>query len=889
MKNIEEKVGSRIYWESWEKDIAKIAQTYTERINILLEKDDFEINKIFEDFVNGLKKNLNDSITRDDAIEMLSQHLITKPVFDALFEEYEFVRNNPVSQAMQDMMEVFDRQSLDEEKEKLQKFYDSVRERVKGIDNIDGKQKIIIELYDKFFKVALPKEVEKLGIVYTPTECVDFIVNSVETILNKEFNKSLSDRGIHIMDGFTGTGIFIVRLLQSGIIKKEDLLYKYTNEIYANEIVLLAYYIAVINIEEVFHDLMEIDIYIPFEGIVLTDTFQLYEEWKKEQSNEIKMDILPENSERARKQKELPITVIMGNPPYSVGQKNQDDNAKNLKYPKLDKQISETYVKYSNTSLRRNLYDSYIRAFRWASDRILDKGVICFISNASFIDSNTMNGFRKCIIDEFTSIYIFNLRGNQRMSGETSRKEGGKIFGSGSRTPVAITCLVKNPNRKNDGYIHYYDIGDYLSREEKLFIISEKNNISNIEWKKIVPDKNNDWINKRNKLFKHLYPLAPDKKCDLSTKSVFTNYVIGTVSSRDAWVYNYDLEKLIKNINIMLEYYNSERTKIHSYGGELSINTNKISWSRGLKKKAINNLDIKFNEKFITKTLYRPFSKQNFYFDANIIESPGKSKDLFLNENKIIVVPGIGSKKEFSCLMLESIPCLDMIEKGQCFPLYWYGVEDDNLLNDRKNKIIKHDGISDSFLKKCRKKYNHAVCKEDIFFYIYGILHSKQYRNTFENDLKKSLPNIPLVETYKDFEIFRDSGKKLSYLHLNYEIIEPYKDVKIIDYKKEDYTVKKMKFYKKDKSKIIYNDYITIEDIPLKAYEYIVNGKSAIEWIMDRYQIKTDKKSGIINNPNDWCKNVSNHKYIFDLLLSIINVSVKSVDIVNSLPHLNFD
>lgn len=882
------KVGSRIYWENWAKDVAEIATSHMDKMRELINSDNPKIKKEIENFVTGLKENLNNSITQEDAIEMLAQHMITKPVFDALFENYEFVKNNPVSKTMQKMIDILDKEMSNEEKEKLNKFHESVKERAQGIDNAEGKQRIILELYEKFFKIALPKEVDKLGIVYTPPECVDFIIHSVEYLMNKEFGKSLSDHGVHIIDGFTGTGTFIVRLLQSGVVKKEDLLYKYTNDIHANEIVLLAYYIAAINIEETFHELSGKKEYTPFDGIVLTDTFQLYD--NKYENNEYISEMLEENNERANRQRELPITVCIGNPPYSIGQKSADDMAQNLNYSKLDEKIMCTYARYSKASLRRGLYDNYIRAFRWATDRIDDHGIIAFITNGSFIDNQGMDGFRKCLVDEFTSIYVFNLRGNQRTSGEMSRKEGGKIFGSGSRTPVAITCLIKNKNRMQDNFIHYYDIGDYLSREQKLTIIKKYGNINNMKWKKITPDENNDWINIRNRNFQKLISLTPEFKGDMHTKSVFTNYFIGTVSSRDTWVYNYSNNKVKCNMNEMINYYNNEVDRIKTEGGDVKVNTEKISWSRGLRQRAKRCEKIKYNSDVIIKTIYRPFVKQNFYFDSNVIESPGKVKDIFHDNNKIICVSGVGASKDFSCLILDNIPCLDTVEKGQCFPLYWYEKNDNNLLGEGNDEgYIKHEGISDDILNKFEKKYSIKLKKEDVFYYIYGILHSKDYRETFKFDLKKSLPRIPIVDNSEDFIKFSEAGRKLADLHLNYEKVKPYKKCEIIK-NKDNYKVIKMKFGKnKDKSIIQYNDNIIIKNIPSKAYEYIVNGKSAIEWIMERYAITTDKKSGIVNDPNDWCKEVNDEKYIFNLLLRIINVSVKTVDIINSLPKLNFE
>ncbi len=894
------KVGSRVYWETWAKDIAEIAKTHIDRIKLILNKNDENINKYFDEFLVGLKLNLNNSIEKEDAIEMLSQHMITKPVFDALFEDYEFVKDNPVSQVMQKMINVLDEKIPDEEREKLSKFYDSVKERASGIDNAEGKQKIILELYEKFFKTALPKEVEKLGIVYTPTECVDFIINSVEYLMNKEFGKSLSDKGVHIIDGFTGTGTFIVRLLQSGIIKKEDLLYKYTNEIHANEIVLLAYYIAAINIEETFHELLHTDSYIPFDGIVLTDTFQLYEdanehEWTKN-INELS---LPQNSERAKKQRELPITVCIGNPPYSVGQKSQNDKSANVNYPKLNKRISETYANGKITSNINSLYDSYIKAFRWASDRIESSGIIAFITNGAYIDNIAMSNFRKCLLDEFTSIYIFNLRGNQRTSGELSRKEGGKIFGSGSRTPVAITCLIKNTNKSKNGYINYYDIGDYLTREQKLEIISEKHDISNIDWKKIIPDENNDWINKRNHKFLNFEKIEPLKKFDMNSKSFFTNYSLGISTSKDAWLYNFSVNKLEEIVKKMVDFYNNERIRFNKQNvikkatDFVKYDNSEIVWSDLFLRNIERNYEYKYSKSCITNSIYRPFCKYRFAYEKNYIQRTYQMEKLFpyaSSKNLMIGIAGFGSTKPFNAMIFDNITDLHcMGSNTQCFPFHWYEKNYENTLFGA-NDLIVHDGISDYIKNKIKIKYNKIIEKEDIFYYVYGILSSKDYIRNFEADLKKSLPRIPLVENYNDFKAFSDSGRKLADLHLNYEKIKPYDKCSIIVYPNASYDVTKMKFGKnKDKTVIEYNDKVTISNIPLKAYEYVVNGKSAIEWIMERYAITTDKKSGIINNPNDWCKEVNDEKYIFNLLLRIINVSIQTVDIVNSLPKLDFD
>ena len=446
-----QKVGDRVYWEKWAKDVAKIAENQIDRINNLINREP-KYQKAFNKFLKGLQKNINPSISESQAVEMLSQHIITKPVFEALFDGYSFVKNNAISTSMQTMLDVLEDQALDKDSETLDKFYQSVKKRAAGIDNAEGKQRIIIELYDKFFKTAFPKMVEQLGIVYTPVEVVDFIIHSVNDVLQKEFDRSISDENIHILDPFTGTGTFITRLLQSGLIKKEDLQRKYTKELHANEIVLLAYYIAAVNIENAFHDQIEQSAseYTPFDGMVLTDTFQLGE---TNESEKLFSEMFPQNSKRVQAQQKAPLRVIIGNPPYSAGQKSANDNASNQEYPKLDNKIFNTYQSEDSGTGKRALYDAYIKAFRWSTDRLDPKngGVIAFVSNGNWLDGSAMTGFRKSIEKEFSAIYVFNLRGNQRTSGELSRKEGGKIFGSGSRTPISITLLIKHPDNADKG------------------------------------------------------------------------------------------------------------------------------------------------------------------------------------------------------------------------------------------------------------------------------------------------------------------------------------------------------------------------------------------------------------------------------------------------------
>lgn len=892
------KCGDRRYWESWAKDVAQIADRHVARIKGLLDGAENKHRAAFDEFLVGLQSNLNPGITESDAIEMLSQHLITKPVFDSLFEGYEFTKKNPVSLSMQKMLDLLERESLEKETSGLEKFYASVKDRAKGIDNAAGKQAIIKELYDKFFNTAFPKMSERLGIVYTPIEVVDFIIHSVNDALLQEFGVGISDRGVHILDPFTGTATFMVRLLQSGLIKSEDLEYKFKNELHANEIVLLAYYVAAINIEETYHELTKGD-YAPFEGIVLTDTFQM-----TEGKGTFAEKMFPENNERVKRQNDTGIRVIVGNPPYSSGQSSENDANKNLKYPQLDARIRNTYAAYSTATNKNSLYDSYIRSFRWATDRLKDRGVVCFVSNGSFIDNNSMDGLRKCFTDDFTSIYCFNLRGNQRTSGELSRMEGGKIFGSGSRASIAVTLLIKNPNKKGNCNLYYHDIGDYLGRDEKLKIISGYRSIKNIPWNDITPNQSHDWINQRDPAFSSFVNLGD--KDDKKAKTFFNIYSIGIKTNRDPWTYNYSKQAVSTNMRSMIDFYNGQSKAFKKYCANknrksinidtfIDNNPQKISWSGNIKNDLEKFQIHEFQDDSIVIGMYRPFSKQWVYFNRRFVERVYQMTKVFptkSHSNVVISVTGIGASKGFSALITDTVPNLHLHDTGQCFPLYSY--EKPEALGglfgeDDTSGYTKKESITDSILKDFKKTYDANIGKEDIFYYVYGILHSPEYKRRFEADLKKMLPRIPFAQ---DFWAFSKAGCELAKWHLNYETVEPYPLQESSNQlgldPKSLYRVSKMTFGKRgkevDKSTIIYNSAIALGGIPLEAYEYVVNGKPALEWIMERYQVTKDKDSQIVNDPNDWS---DDPRYIIDLVKRIVRVSLETVKIVNSLPPLN--
>ncbi|MFG1740256.1 DEAD/DEAH box helicase [Micromonospora chalcea] len=896
------KVGTRRYWTDWAASVAEIAKRQTTRINALLRDPNTEIAKEFEVFLEGLRGNLNEGITKADAIDMLAQHLITRPVFNALFEGYDFLDHNPVAQTMERMLAALDEHNVDDENNTLQKFYDSVRMRVKGVDSAEGRQRIIIELYDTFFATAFKKTVEKLGIVYTPVEIVDFILYSADQVLRSEFGQGLTDEGVHILDGFTGTGTFMVRLLQSGLIKPHDLARKYAEELHANEILLLAYYIAAVNIETTYQDLVRDSDpgakYESFPGLILTDTFQ---SWEDDDRPDLR--VFAENNERLEKLKRLPITVIIGNPPYSVGQDSANDDNANERYPTLDAAIRDTYAARSSARSTRTLYDAYIRAIKWASLRLQDRGVIAFVTNGGFVESNTADGMRKTLSEEFSSIYIFNLRGNQRTAGEDSRKEGGKIFGGGSRATVAITVLVKNPSRSGAATIHYADVGHYLTTEQKLAKVAAAGSVMDLDLTHLSPNEYGDWLNQRRNDFECFMPMG-DKA---GGPSIFLMHSLGLATGRDSWVYNFSSSKLQNNVQRMISNFNQEvDLKQGNPNRDPNRDAREISWNRNLETDYERGRRLAFSPDAGRVSSHRPFTKQRGYFEKGMNAMRYQLARLFPtarhpNIGIEVMVPRAESTAAVAAIA--GMPDLNFFTyAAQFFPRWHYKkVEDSGMLAipAGDEEIIdgyrKIDNITDDALLRFRVAYGEAVKKDHIFFYVYGLLHSSEYREIYAADLKKMLPRIPLVE---DPWPFVEAGRKLSELHVGYESVPPFPldglDLEPTGDPYEFFEVQKMAFAKvreggklvPDRSTIRYNSRITLSGIPEDAYRYMLGSRSAIEWIIDRYQVKTDKASGIVNDPNDWSREVGDPRYIIDLLARIVTVSLETMQVVDNLPAL---
>lgn len=915
------KVGSRTYWDQWAKDIAVIAQTHMTRIAALVDNPETAASQQFEVFLDALRRNLNEAITRDGAIEMLAQHMITKPVFDALFEGYAFTDRNPVSQVMDRMVNSLTQMHVDAESASLEKFYESVRLRAAGIDNAEGKQKIITELYESFFKNAFPRAADAMGVVYTPIEIVDFILRSVNDVLKQEFGRSIGDEGVHVLDPFTGTGTFIVRLLQSGLIDPADLSRKYASELHANEILLLAYYIAAINIETTFHDLQAethgvepaLENYEPFDGIVLTDTFQLTED--DDLTDEI---VFPANNSRAEAQKKLDIRVIVGNPPYSKGQKSSNDDNANVEYPTLNDRLRDTFGKRTDSQNVNSVYDSYIRAIRWASDRVGEEGVIGFVTNGGWITNNSGAGMRMALTDEFSSIYVFNLRGNMRNSNWKS--EGGQIFGSGSQTTVAIFLLVRKRGWEGPATIHYRNIGDYLTREEKLKIVSDSA-LEAVAWQQIIPNAYGDWINQRDEFYLN-YPILTGSSSD--GIRVFGEHSRGLETARDLWVYNSSHVSLNANLSRFLETYRTEQARFADYVaaqklsspkandtvGIVTTDATRIKWNRSLRERLAKNRPLTRQKGCTTIGLYRPFYVQNIDHSDGLAYLPAVARRYFPTveqENFGFWIVGSGSAVQFSLIATKTVPDLHVAgagSGGNFFPRYrWDPLPEGELDLGVDGEIVggyrRTDNITDEFHRLISDRHGSKITKDDVFYFVYGILHSPEYRELYEGELKQMLPRIPNVSS-SAFDTFASAGRELFHLHADYEDVEPYPleiagSVQPPMYDQEPYyRVQKMRFPTGKKAvdapdSIIVNENITVLGIPEEAYRYQLGSRSAIEWIMRQYQVTMDKASGIVNDPNQWGIEHGNPHYILDLLQKVITVSVRTVEITESLPSIGAD
>ena len=910
------KCGTRIYWDEWAEDVAKIAQRHIERIGALV-RDDAGVASEFAVFLKGLRDSLNPGITEDEAVQMIAQHIITVPVFDALFGDFEFAKSNPVSIAIDAFLATLSEHRIEEasDAEVLDDVYASVRRRASAIRSDAARQQLIRDLYEKFFKVAFKATSEKMGVVYTPTEIIDYILRETDRVLKREFGKSLADDGVHILDPFAGTGSFMAHLIESDLIPDDKLEHKYRHEIHSNEILLLAYYIMTVNIEHAYHSRMGGE-YAPFEGAVLTDTFQM-----TEAGDTLDEAVFSANSERVKRQNELPIRVIVGNPPYSVGDKSNTGN-KNEAYPSLDARISDTYVRMSGQTNINSLYNSYIRAFRWASDRIENKGVVSFVSGSGWLRGASGAGVRRSLEEEFDAIYVFDLLGEKefrRLTKTQLDEQGDNVFGSGSKSPIAITLLVKNPGSKKRGF-QYRSVGLGMSHVEKMAALQDALNAEG-GWEHLELDSFGDVLEKRDRSFYDFAPVVLANKPRRGPEGIFRLASSGVQTNRDVWAWGFGKTGLMAKMERLISDSNSEARKALSGNRDLTVDKTKYSWTRSLKKRMARGETLEFDPSLIRQAVYRPFVKQFLYFDKGMNEYQFSMPDIFpLGHQNVVIC--YTTEGEASAFIADAVVDTHVIGTVQCLPMYWYeeSIAPGGLFGEGGGGSGCHDAITDEALAVFREAYPHVfdgpnrrtieqakmdglsnaaanseqrfeVAKVDVFYYVYGILHSPEYRERFASNLKKELPRIPLAE---DFVAFCRAGRELAHLHLDYEEIEPWASIEEDGDSVNPGRTEKMKFGKCKKSEdnpkgqdmtvLHVSENMTLRNIPLEAYDYVVNGRSAIGWLMDRYQVRRDKASGIVNDPNDYS---NDPRYIVDLVERIVTVSVKTMEIVRQLPPLN--
>ena len=903
-----DKYADPAFWQKWAVNIRQIAIAHENRIRALLRGNDAAVRETFDDYLQGIRDNINDGITEDQAIGMLSQHLVTKPVFDAVFGDFGFVGQNSVSKAMQSTIEALDRHGLERETADLSAFYRDVQTRVRGLTDSAARQDVIKELYGSFIREALPEAATSLGIAYTPTPVVDYLNRSVEDVLQAEFGASVSDQGVHIIDPFVGTGTFITRLIQSGLIQRDDLPRKYRSELHANEILLLAYYTAAVNIETTYHEAVgetSKENYEPFDGIVLTDTFELSESNKPMDSA-----LFPHNNRRIERQKGLDIRVVVGNPPWSRNE-NRD-------YPTIDQRVRETYADSSGATLKNPLYDPYVKAIRQASDRVLGNeqgGIVAFVTNAGFIESNSFDGFRKAVVREFDAIYCHNLRGTIRRGGflpkELREREADNVFEEGTTSGVAILLLIKRPGKSSGAVIHYGDIGEYLSRAEKWSKLDESS-LATTEWQTIKPSIHGDWVNRRTEDFVSLRPLAVKEGVVTALPPVFLSQSLGLSSNRDAWVWNSSKSELRRNVSRTVEFFQmkvEEFAKLNVAGNQkerierakqlVGRTPKDFHWTAESYRDLANVKRYDFCESEFTVGMYRPFYRQHLCFNSQLVTRIGGFPSIYpslTSKNLGIGLTSTGVSAPFHTLMTDSPVDLHFNADTRYLPRWRFLPREEAL--GESDALDRVSNISPTATSEYREYYgDQSISEDDLFYHVYGLLHAREYRETYSADLQKSAPRIPMPDTLADFRAFAQAGRELARLHVEYEDVEPYDlDVRVAEGwdlgEPEAYRVARMTYAKvdqaEDKTRINYNAGITIAGIPEDVQKYQLGSRSALDWLLDRYQVRTHKDSGIENDPNDWCEDTGNPRYIIDLIGRIVTVSLETNRIVKALPRLRF-
>ena len=868
---------------AWHTAVAEFRETVPElgeKLAVLIEterQNNPHFQEAFTDFHQQCQASINPNLSIAAVEEMLIQHLLTERVFATIFKNRDFTRRNIIASEIEKVIDVLTEHALNRDQflNSLDPFYVAIERTAATITDFSQKQGFLNAVYEQFFQGFSIKVADTHGIVYTPQSIVNFMVKSVEHILQTEFNRSLSDTGVNIIDPFVGTGNFIVRIMQE--LDPISLERKYTAdppELQCNEVMLLPYYIANLNIEHQFYTAT--NRYASYQGICLVDTFEVAEERQMHL-------FTPANTARVEKQKKSPMFVVIGNPPYNAGQVNENDNNKNRKYKTMDTRVRETYSQDSKARNKNALSDPYVKAIRWASDRIGEEGIVAFVTNNSFLDGVAFDGMRKHLAKDFDAIYIFDLGGNARKGLKVS---DANVFGI--RVGVSINLFVKkksDPSKPTR--IFYYRTDNLWNKDQKLDFLRECQHVGALPWQNIQPDARHTWLTEGlHREFDTFMPMGSRTTKAFKGEAVdviFKTYSRGVLTCRDAWAYNFDQDVLAENMHRMIETYNEQALKWrHLIDREVNLDDfvvsddTKISWSEALKRNLQRGKTADFSQEKVRTSLYRPFTESNLYFDRMMTERVYVFPSTFPTpeteaENQVICVNAVGGNKPFQTLMVNVIPDLHLTGDSQCFPFYTYNEDGTN----------RRENITDWALSQFQTHYrDNTIAKWDIFHYTYGLLHHTNYRQKYEANLKRDLPHIPFA---KDFWGFAEAGARLADLHVNYDSQPEYDKLEFVQTPEMPlkWRVEKMKL-SKDKTSLIYNDFLTLSGIPPRAFDYQFGTRSAVEWIIDQYRVKTDKRSGIVNDPN----RADDPQYIVQLIGKVITVSLETIAIVEGLPAL---
>ena len=880
--------------ERFAGEVPQIAQGLQGRINEA-RVSNAAFQNAFADFMALCSEALNPNISREAVEEMLIQHLLTERLISRVFDQEKFVRRNAIAAEVEKVIDALTDQHFNRREflGSLDRFYLAIEKAAGSLADFSDKQGFINTVYERFFQGFSVRVADTHGIVYTPQEVVEFMVAATDELLGREFGKKLGDESVSVIDPCTGTGNFVVQLLRRVARENPRELERFYRErLFANEVMLMPYYIASLNIEREFYDQRgQSGNYEAFEGLCFVDTLDLAEGDMPEMFSEFSQ----RNSERVERQKKAKINVVIGNPPYNVGQLNENDNNKNRKYEVVDRRLRDTYVADSSATLKSKTYDAYVKFFRWASDRLEGRdGIVCFISNNYFMNGTTFDGFRKHLFEDFSSVFHLDLHGNVRrnpkLSGTTHN-----VFGI--QVGVGITVAVRSAAHEGHELL-YHRVPESIRREEKLAylaecVASQKGVLNAVDWQQLRPDAQHTWLRALNAdEFANYLPLGTKEaraSRSLDVEAIFKTYSAGVNTSRDAVVYDFNRRKLAERIEAFVEDYNAEvdrYKRLKPSNVDDFVKYDRVKWSETLKGHLKRGRYAEGSKDKIRRGRYRPFTRKNLYFDKILVDRRLLFPRIFPkseteSENVVVCVSGVASSKPFQTLVADSLSGLDMLEKTQCFPLYTYNEDGTN----------RRENVTDWALATFRERYGDAgISKLDIFHYVYGLLHHPGYRERHADSLRRELPRIPLAP---DFAAFRDAGKQLARLHLGYEQERPWQ----LDWETADgpvdYRVEKMRPLKRVQSKdgdyrifdsLQYNDTLTLRGIPAEAFRYRLGTRSALEWVIDQYRVKTDKRSGIVSDPNAWSEN---EQYIVDLVGRVVRVSVETVRIVDGLAGLS--